>query len=119
MTQPKYLFLLISLLLFGCGGEEQSPVIEETASYDVRGIYVTTDYQNLTVTILHEAIPDVMNAMRMSLRLDNSQAVEDLERGDKISFRLARVGMQWYARDIELLPEGTELELPDELRGSL
>ncbi len=109
--------LLLALGLMACGSESETR--DESASYDTRGIFLSLDADINVISVAHEDIPEVMNAMRMNLRIDSPELVSELEPGDKISFRLARVGMQWYARSIEALPPDTELELPDQLRAML
>lgn len=107
------LTILWLLLITACG--ESEPESNYTVSHDVNGIFVSANPANLTATIIHEEIPEVMNAMRMSLRLDTFSSVADFEQGDKINFKLERVGVQWYARHFEKLPDDTELDIPEEL----
>ena len=114
------LFLSSALLFGACGGETEVRDAEEVAAeeetYEVRGFFIETNQADQTITIVHEEIPDVMSAMRMRMILEDTEGAEELSRGDIISFTLARIGNSWYVRDIELLPEDTELELEDRLR---
>ncbi|MDG5767424.1 copper-binding protein [Balneolales bacterium ANBcel1] len=73
------------------------------------------DLQGESISVVHETIPDVMNAMRMSLRIDDESVADGLESGDIILFRMVQTDRGWYIRDIEPLPEDTELDLPPEL----
>jgi Cu/Ag efflux protein CusF len=69
-----------------------------------------------SISVVHETIPEVMNAMRMSLRIDDPDVAEGLETGDVIRFDMVRTEAGWYARNIEVLPPDTELDLPEDLR---
>ncbi|MCG6656836.1 copper-binding protein [Halomonas campisalis] len=96
----------------------------ETAAgpFEVRGIFLGHDEGEGRVTLAHEAIPEVMMAMRMHLALPEGEAVPALEVGDKVSFQMfsrIEAGQRWYAEGLEPLPEGTELTLPDALREAI
>ncbi len=112
------ILFLSSILFFqltGCGnGEEAEP--EEEASYEVKGRYLSTSVDETSISVIHETIPDVMDAMRMSLRIDDLSEVEDLETGDHIEFDMVHTQQGWFIRNIEKLPEGTEPDLPEELQ---
>jgi Cu/Ag efflux protein CusF len=87
--------------------------------HEVRGIYLGYDAEAHHISVAHEAIPGVMRAMRMNLRLAEGDAAPGLTEGERIRFTMTgRVeqGMSWYAAAIEALPADTELELPERLR---
>lgn len=109
-----------TLLFSACGGETEVRDAEEVATdeetYEVRGFFIETNAADETITIVHEEIPDVMSAMRMRMLLEDAEGAEDLSRGDIISFTLARIGNSWYVRNIERLPEDTELDLEQRLK---
>lgn len=109
------ILLMILLPLFGtaCGSDEPAPELE---AYEIKGRFLSTDMRGESISVVHETIPDVMNAMRMSLRIDNPMVAEGLETGDVIRFNMVRTEAGWYARDIEVLPPDTELNLPEELQ---
>ncbi len=105
--------LILMFGLSGCG-EEAEP--EERASYEVKGRYLSTSVDEDFISVVHETIPDVMDAMRMSLRIEDISQVEGLETGDHIQFDMVHTDRGWYIRNIEKLPEGTELDLPEDLQ---
>ena len=111
--------LVISSAVISCGDDQprdtgDSGVTDEV--YEARGRYLSTDLRGESISVIHETIPDVMNAMRMSLRIDDASVAETLQPGDLIRFDMVRTEAGWYARNIELLPPETELNLPDHLR---
>ncbi|MEX0681760.1 MAG: copper-binding protein [Balneolales bacterium] len=99
--------------LIGCSGEETQE-IEEV--YQVKGRYLSTDINGEYISVVHEAVPDVMHSMRMNMRIENASVAEGLETGDVIAFELFRTNAGWYIRNIEVLPPDTELDLAEELR---
>lgn len=108
--------LILAVLPFSfaaCGNGE--PAATEDV-YEVRGRYLSTDMRGESISVIHETIPDVMNAMRMSLRIDDPTVSEGLETGDVIRFDMVRTQAGWHARNIEVLPPETELDLPENLR---
>ncbi len=105
------IFLLI-VLLSACGNDE-GPAEDEI--YEVQGRYLSTSVDGESVSVIHETIPDVMEAMRMSLRIDDPAKVEELESGDIIRFEMFQDNGQWRIQNIEPLPEDTELDLPEDL----
>ncbi len=107
------LAIIAPLFLASCAGEE--PASTEQV-YEVKGRYLSTDMRGESVSVIHETIPDVMNAMRMSLRIDDPDVAQGLQTGDVIRFDMVRTEAGWYARNIEVLPPDTELELPENLR---
>ncbi len=113
------LMIASALLFSACGGETEVRDAEELAAdeetYEVRGFFIETNEADETITIVHEEIPDVMSAMRMRMLLEDAEGAEGLSRGDIISFTLARIGNSWYVRNIERLPDDTELDLEERL----
>lgn len=109
---------VIPLLLISCVSEERpQPQSEaEVTAYEVKGRYLATNPEGPYISVVHEEIPEVMNAMRMNLLIDDISISDNLERGDIISFKMVREGMSWYARDITPLPDETEINLPEHLQ---
>lgn len=113
---PAFIFIL-QLLIAGCSGEPREDAAEtENPVYEVRGRIIYIDMENEAVTVVHENIPDVMQAMRMTLRIDGPGEVAHLERGDIVRFQMQRRGASWFAGNFRVLPEETELDLPDLLQ---
>ena len=111
--------LLMPLAYISCGNDEPRTTSETGTDkdvYEVRGRYLSTDLRGESISIVHETVPDVMNAMRMSLRIDDASVAETLQTGDIIRFDMVRSEAGWFARNIELLSPDTELDLPDHLR---
>jgi Cu/Ag efflux protein CusF len=117
---PCILALLL-LLIAGCSGERSNPDDDSVAVpvYEVKGLFFQYDSGNHVISVAHEEIPGVMSAMRMSLRTEQTAMAESLEPGDIISFQLTRRGASWFAENIEILPEETQLVLPEHLRDLL
>lgn len=111
-TISSTIILLLIVLLSACGNDD-SPAEDEV--YEVQGRYLSTSVDGEFISVIHETIPDVMDAMRMSLRIDDPAKVEDLETGDIIRFEMFRDNGQWRIQNIEPLPEDTELDLPEDL----
>lgn len=131
---PLALALALSLGLVGCGGDDGEPAepaatageaeggTEESAGteqppegtvYTVRGIFHGTQYNGRAMETSHEAIPGVMEAMRMAFRVEDPTQIAQLQPGDKIEFVFVYEGPRSFARDVRKLPAETELELAD------
>ncbi|WP_163557800.1 copper-binding protein [Halomonas sp. NO4] len=90
--------------------------------HTVHGIFLGYDEKTHRVTIAHEATPDVMMAMRMRLALPESEPAPSLSPGDKVRFQMfsrVETGRTWHARELEPLPDDTELALPQALRDKI
>jgi len=96
--RPRH-FMAISLLfgaivLAGCqtsnsGGDEQPGVIPaQSATYQLKGIVVTSDPVKGVVSIDGEAIPGLMGAMIMPYKLAQPGVAGDLHPGDHLTARL-------------------------------
>ncbi len=99
---------LLLLILGGtaCGGAEQ-----EAPAYAARGQVVRVESAGQQVVLDHEAIPELMGAMRMSLAVAEPAEARALAPGDKIAFELVDAPRGAYVRGIEKLPPETVLEL--------
>ncbi|MGM0701747.1 MAG: copper-binding protein [Pseudomonadota bacterium] len=103
-------------------GAQASGMASAEEGHAARGIFLGYDEAEHRVTIAHEAVPDVMMAMRMHLALPDGEPTPDFSVGDKVAFQMfSRVenGRSWYAKELEALPADTELELPEELRDKI
>lgn len=122
--------LLFALLLAASGCTEPTappqptPLEAGTASdarpdsippgFPVRGVYLGVLYDSAAAVVNHEAIPGVMNAMRMPIRVADRAELRGLREGDKIHFRLADLdGHGFRMSEIEPLPPETPLVLAD------
>lgn len=104
--------LAVSLLV-GCASEDASPAASET--YTLRGLYLGSAFDSAAAVVSHEAIPGVMDAMRMQLRVRDRAEVRGLRAGDKIRFTLTDDGRGFAMSDIAKLPPDTPLDLTDTL----
>jgi Cu/Ag efflux protein CusF len=114
------IFAVFLITTAACSGGQREqtpePAVTEDPVYTVKGRFLQFNEENMTISVAHEEIPGVMRSMRMNLRLDNPDEAAALKPGDVISFELTRRGASWFVYDIEVLPEDTVLELPENLR---
>jgi protein SCO1 len=86
--------LLLAMTTFaftaiGCRGTANSPTANPTPQqYPMRGIVVSTDPAGGEVTLKHDAVPGLMEAMTMSYRLEDPSALSELHPGDLITAAL-------------------------------
>src|SRR6202451_2735809 len=90
----------LSVILFGVGalqgcrsgntvGEDQpTPIPSDAATYQLKGIVVTSDATKGVVEVDSEAIPGFMGAMTMPYKLAQPGVAGDLHPGDHITARL-------------------------------
>lgn len=108
--------LTVALALIACSVVALAQDVERSEVYPVKGIFLSYDHAEHEIVVIHEMVPDVMCAMRMMLRLPESEPAPDFAHGDKIRFGMQRravQGHQWFAMDLEVLPADTELVLPE------
>jgi protein SCO1/2 len=82
-----FLFALCigSLSITGCRGTANSPATKSASqAYPVHGVVISTDAADGELTLKHDAIPGLMEAMTMSYRLDNPTILSELHPGDVI-----------------------------------
>lgn len=110
--------LLAAALLLGLAACADRPAETEAAStVVVRAVYLHPVFDGTAAAFDHEAIPGVMDAMRMDLPLADPNVLGGLPPGSKVSLRLETVprgpsrpgGMRVLT--IERLPDDTELAL--------
>lgn len=92
-------------LLFACGGSE--PAVQ----HSVRGQVARVADGGRSLAIDHETIPGYMDAMRMTLPVQDAAQSKGLEPGDKIRFELFVSGGSAVIGTIEKLPADTDLDL--------
>jgi protein SCO1 len=86
---PLVLILFLLVGLVGCESEPPAGELPPTgASYQLRGIVVSSDAAKGVVTIDTEAIPGLMGAMTMPYRLAQPGVATELHPGDHVSARL-------------------------------
>jgi Cu/Ag efflux protein CusF len=103
--------LLTLLLLAACAPADRPAPTERI--YETRGIYHGPRFDGEAASVEHEAIPDVMEAMRMDLRLEDPAELDRLTPGDRVRFDLVVRGSEVRARHFERLPDTTRLVLPE------
>lgn len=77
--------LFALLVLAGCKSDSDS---SKEKLYDIKGKVVTVDSTKKTVTIDHEAIPGLMNAMEMKFAVEDANHLEGIKPGDQVEGRL-------------------------------
>ncbi len=97
--------------------DETSQTTEETSQeeiYTVRGQLVSMteadETGQVTVTLNHEAIPDVMMAMQMDFKAD-AAVVAELAAEDKGTFEITKTEEGFLIKSATKLPAETELTL--------
>jgi len=103
--------LLALLLGLAACGRADAPAPPADV-HETRGVFLGLRFEGAAASIEHEAIPGVMDAMRMDLRLADPAEVEGLAPGDKVRFELAVTGRGPLARGFERLPDTTSLAVP-------
>jgi protein SCO1 len=88
---PLTIVLILCLLVGLEGCQSEPPVVEPQAagaSYQLRGIVVSSDAAKGVVTIDTEAVPGLMGAMTMPYKLAQPGVATELHPGDHVSARL-------------------------------
>jgi protein SCO1/2 len=70
--------------LVGCHQKPSSTQASATKQYPIRGTVVQVDATDGQITLQHEAIPGLMEAMTMQYPVTNKSALSELHPGDKI-----------------------------------
>ena len=87
---PKVLLLLAVLMgasvasLSGCHSNSQPASASSTKQYPIRGTVVRINSQDGEVTLQHDAIPGLMEAMTMPYPVTDRSALSEMHPGDKI-----------------------------------
>lgn len=121
LSFPVLSAALVMLFVASCGNDHEADHAHDHAqademSHEVRGRYLSSGPGGEYITIVHETVPDVMNAMRMNFRIDDPAETAHLAPGDIVAFNMVNTETGWYARNITVLPADTELDLPERLR---
>ncbi len=75
------IFVVAPLGITGCH-RQQSAVESTSRKYDIRGTVVRVDQQDGQVTLQHDAIPGLMEAMTMPYPVTDRAALSELHPGD-------------------------------------
>lgn len=96
----------LALLLAACGGPSNQPAASQPAAsqaqaseakrYDLRGKVVAVDKPGKRLTVDHQAIPGLMEAMTMAYPVKDATALDGLSPGEEITATVvSRDGMYW------------------------
>jgi len=105
MRATSFLLPILVLALAGCGGGS------EAKQHTVRGQVARVLKDGGELVIDHEAVPDYMMAMQMSLVVADPAEAQGLQPGDKVRFTLHVADRGVWIDGIESLPAETTLEL--------
>lgn len=103
------------LVLYGCGSSDPDthpPPPDAEVYEDVRGAFQAPATGGRDMIVHHEPIPDVMDAMLMTVPVDRPGSLDTLDTGTPITFDLHVGNTAIQARNIHVLPDTTTLNLP-------
>ena len=109
---PRRLTLPLTLLLALLAAAGCAETAEPTRTVKVRAVYERTVFEGAAATFDHEAIPDVMDAMRMDFPLADSSVVAGLAPGDKVTLTL-QTEPEIEVVAVAALPDTTALRLAE------
>jgi Cu/Ag efflux protein CusF len=110
---PVVLGVLLPVMA-GCGSDEgdaASDAIQRRTYTDVRGRFLGTATGGRDMVVHHEAIPDLMGPMVMTLPLADTAALRTIEKNDPIAFDLVFEGANLRIENVEALPDTVTLDL--------
>jgi len=105
----------VALMLHGCSSsssEGPPPPDNATVYEDVRGAFQSPATGGRDMIVHHEPIPEVMDAMLMTVPVDRPGSLDTLDTGTPIAFDLYVADAAIQARNIRVLPDTTTLNLP-------
>ena len=108
-------FLALALTVAAC---TEDPAPDAGPTLSVRALYEASLYDGDAMRVRHEAIPGVMPAMRMDLRVRTPGLLDGVPEGALLQLTLD--SLSYAVLDLEVLPPGTELDLapgPDDGSG--
>jgi Cu/Ag efflux protein CusF len=82
--------LVFPCLLAGCKESASDKQGAADKEYDVKGKVTEVDPKKQTVTLDHEDIPGLMNAMEMPFQVENPALLEGIKAGDKVQGRVKK-----------------------------
>lgn len=95
----------------GATTSAEPTVVETGESWTARGIYLGSKFEGQAVSIDHEDIPGLMDAMKMDFLIDSPEDMNGITEGDKVTFRLDYIDNRVVASDFYVLPDTTTLTL--------
>ncbi|HTL55344.1 MAG TPA: SCO family protein [Candidatus Limnocylindrales bacterium] len=112
MVRLFALLLLVALgLTVSCEKRPESPTTDNRAStqqvFQVKGLVVAVKPREKAVEIKHEEIPGYMPAMTMPFDVKDTNALAELEPGQRVSFRLLVTDTEGWIDHIQKLGEAT------------
>jgi protein SCO1/2 len=85
LLSTSALLLIAAVVVAGCQKTADAP---QAKAYDVNGKVVAVDIERRTVTLNHEDIPGLMQAMEMEFKVANPQVLENVAAGDRVHGQL-------------------------------
>ena len=110
--------LVLGIWLIGCGSasddnEPLPPPDDAEVHEDVRAKFQTTVGGGRSVIVHHEPIPDVMDAMTMTLPVARPGVADTFPGGTPVVFDLYIGETTMQIRNLRTLPDTTTLNLPE------
>ena len=90
--------MVIFAAFVGCEPQntvDKKPATKATKDYSLEGQVVEIGEDRVAVTIDHKAIPDLVRAMKMEFKVENTSVLEGVESGDKVQGRLKVEGGEY------------------------
>jgi protein SCO1/2 len=100
MRNAVWILAGLALALTGCE-RANTTAVENTKSYQVRGIVRGFAPERSTVDIQHEDIPGFMPSMTMPFTVKNQSDIAALKLGDAISFRMTVTDKDLFIDDVK------------------
>jgi len=108
--------LLAAALLLTVAACADAPDSTPAPAVTVRGVFLGPAYDGEAMRVDHEAIAGRMPALAMDFRVVSPELLDGLTEGDKVRLTLDSTSLA--VRDVEILPEETDLELEPGEAGS-
>ena len=92
-VRASFILFLLAMTAFvfttsGCHDTANSPANSASQQYPIRGTVVSIDSAGSKISLKHDAIPGLMDAMTMSYRLEDLSTLSELHPGDLITATL-------------------------------
>lgn len=103
----KYaLAILLTLLMFGCGGGEPPKPVSEPGEklYTVRGVILSRNDTANTVNMDHEEIPGFMTAMKMDYSVRGAEVAALPPDNSRVEARLHVTDRAYWLTDVKKIP---------------